>query len=213
MQAPGQKDRTKPTVAYSTFATQAYKGQTNISYAGTAYIKTTKLPQVAGTWYDRKLPIWNVRPNDTELRTNLRQSFNKPWSFFFSSGSLYLLIEGCRRARLHLITQTHTHHSVGFPWTKDRPVAVTSTCIKHNCHIHTQTHTHHSVGFPWTKDRPVAVTSTCITHNIHNKHPRTRWDSNPRSQEVRLCEVERNYRITLTGSGPPNNTYACIKRI
>ena len=130
-----------------------------------------------------------VRPktSDLECQTERHGTANKfkavvqqAMVFFFSSGSLYLLIEGCRRARLHLITQTHTHHSV---------------------------------GFPWTKDRPVAVTSTCITHNIHNKHPRTRWDSNPRSQEVRLCEVERNYRITLTGSGPPNNTYACIKRI
>jgi hypothetical protein len=29
---------------------------------------------------------------------------------------------------------THTHTSVGLPWTKDRPVAELSTCTTHNIH-------------------------------------------------------------------------------
>jgi hypothetical protein len=45
--------------------------------------------------------------------------------------------------------------------------------------------TPHSIGLLWTKDRPVAVTSTWQqTTPTTDRHPCTRWDSNPQSQQA-----------------------------
>jgi hypothetical protein len=47
------------------------------------------------------------------------------------------------------------------------------------------THTPHSLRLLWTRDRPVAETSTWQhKHCTRDKHPRPRWDSNPRSQQA-----------------------------
>ena len=42
------------------------------------------------------------------------------------------------------------------------------------------------VGLLWTRYRPVADTSTW-KHNTHNRHPWTRRDSNPQSQQASGC--------------------------
>jgi len=54
--------------------------------------------------------------------------------------------------------------------------------IKDSC---SHSDTPQSVGFLWTSDRPIAETSTWQhTTLTADRHPCTRWDSNPQSQET-----------------------------
>jgi hypothetical protein len=55
-------------------------------------------------------------------------------SFFLSPSLFYLLVHSrCRGCLFHLITLRHTPQSVGLLWTRDRPVAETSTWQHKHC--------------------------------------------------------------------------------
>jgi len=78
------------------------------------------------------------------------------FSFYFlrldSPNKPGFLIVECSRSH------SDTPRLVGFPWTRDQPIAQTSTP--------------RLVGLPWTRDQPVAQTSTWQhTTLTRNKHP------------------------------------------
>jgi hypothetical protein len=64
-------------------------------------------------------------PKSTLHRTQTR--------FVVLPSSTYLFTAGVEDFILHLITLKHTQHSVGLLWTRDRPVAETSTWQHKNC--------------------------------------------------------------------------------
>jgi hypothetical protein len=67
---------------------------------------------------------------------------------FRSPYLLYLLTVGVEVCVFHLITLRHTPQSLGLLWTRDRPVAETSTWQ----HKHTQDTNIHAPGGMWTHD-------------------------------------------------------------
>jgi hypothetical protein len=67
-----------------------------------------------------------IKPSDfttTEIETTRRRVI----SFVVLPPSTYLFTVGVEVVYLHLITLRHTRQSVGLLWTRDRPVAETST--------------------------------------------------------------------------------------
>jgi hypothetical protein len=55
------------------------------------------------------------------------RDYNVEFRFVVLPSSTYLLTAGVEGFYLHLITLRHTPQSVGLLWTRDRPIAKTST--------------------------------------------------------------------------------------
>jgi hypothetical protein len=88
---------------------------------------------------------------------------------FRSPHPFYLLTAGVEVVYFHLITLRHTPQSVGFLWTRDRPVAETSTCQ----HKHSQ-------------ETNIQAPSGIRTHDPSKRstadprfRPRGQWDRQP----------------------------------
>jgi hypothetical protein len=108
------------------------------------------------------LTTTNVSVNPCSSRTRLHVSFRSPDLF-------YLLTVGVEVVHIHSITLRHTPQSVGLLWTRDRPVAETST----RQHKHSQeTNLHATCGKRTHDPSKRLAADLCLRQRGHWDRPR-----------------------------------------